>query len=51
MWMLVALAAMCFVRPQWLGMLPAQTSTQVAAFAGIVLFGALVQWKLAPEEQ
>lgn len=52
MWIVVGLAAMCFVRPQWLGTVSAtQTSTQAAAFAGIVLFGALVQWKLAPEER
>jgi len=48
MWIMVALAAMCFVRPAWIGVLPMQTSMQIAAFAGIVLFGALVQWKLAP---
>jgi hypothetical protein len=49
MWIMVALAAMCFVRPQWLGNLPAQNSVQAGAFAGIVLFGALVQWSLAPK--
>ncbi len=48
MWLMVALAAMCFARPQWLGVLPAQTSMQVAAFAGIVLVGALVQMSLLP---
>ena len=47
MWILVALAAMCFVRPAWIGVLPAQTSMQIAGFAGIVLFGTLVQWKLS----
>jgi hypothetical protein len=49
MWLMVALAAICFVRPQWLGKLPAQTSMQVAAFAGIVVFGAIVQMCLLPK--
>lgn len=34
-------------RPQWTSALPAQTWSQLGTFAGLVLFGALVQWKLA----
>lgn len=48
MLVLIGLAATCFARPQWLGKLPAQTSTQIAVFAGMVLFGAIVQWKVSP---
>jgi hypothetical protein len=42
------LALLTYQRPQWIGMLPAQNWSQMTAFGGLVLFGALVQWKLAP---
>ena len=45
----VALTSMAYAKPQWLGALPASTWAQAGTFAGIVLFGALVQWKLAPK--
>jgi|SRR5581483_8825145 len=48
MWLFVALAAICFRWPQFIGSLPTNTTTQLAILAGIVLFGAIVQWKLSP---
>jgi len=45
----VALTGMAYAKPQWLGALPGNTWAQVGIFAGTVLFGALVQWKLAPK--
>ena len=42
------LAAISFARPEWLGYVPAKTVTQIATFAGLVIFGALIQWKLTP---
>jgi hypothetical protein len=47
MWLMVALAALCFVKPDLLGRLPTQTPMQIAALAAIVLFGTGVQWKLS----
>src|SRR5437763_68362 len=45
----VALTGMAYAKPQWLGALPANTWAQAGILAGIVLFGAIVQWKLAPK--
>jgi hypothetical protein len=45
----VALTGMAYAKAEWLGALPANTWAQAGIFAGIVLFGALVQWKLAPK--
>jgi hypothetical protein len=44
----VGLPAISSARPQWLAALPAQPLSQAGVFAGIVLFGAIVQWKLSP---
>ena len=35
-------------RPDWIGLVPSQTWAQVATLLGIVAFGAVVQWQLAP---
>jgi hypothetical protein len=45
----LGLAMMTYARPQWIGMLPAQTWAQLTTFFGLVLFGTIVQWKLSPK--
>jgi hypothetical protein len=35
-------------RPQWIDMIPASTRSQLLTLGGLVVFGALVQWKVAP---
>ncbi|HEV2292803.1 MAG TPA: hypothetical protein VGR35_03055 [Tepidisphaeraceae bacterium] len=35
-------------RPQWIMIVPAQTWAQLTTLIGIVAFGAVVQWQLAP---
>jgi hypothetical protein len=44
----MGLAAIEHGQPHWLTMLPAQTWAQLSTFAGLVLFGAMVQWWLSP---
>jgi hypothetical protein len=36
-------------RPDWITIVPSQTWAQVSTLVGIVAFGALVQWQLAPK--
>jgi hypothetical protein len=38
-------------RPQWITIVPAETWAQVTTLLGIVAFGAVVQWQLAPSKQ
>jgi hypothetical protein len=45
----LGLSAINFSRPQWIGMLPARTSSQAMTLAAMVAFGALVQWRIAPK--
>ena len=45
----LGIATMSYARPEWIGMLPAQTWAQLSTFFGMVLFGAIVQWKLSPK--
>jgi hypothetical protein len=40
--------AMTIRRPQWMSTLPAQTWSQVVVFTGLILFGAVVQFSIAP---
>lgn len=40
----MGLAAIEFGRPQWLGIVPAQGSSQLMLLLGLTIFGALVQW-------
>ena len=42
------MSAMAYQKPGWLAKLPTQNWAQAAAFAGMVLFGAIVQWNLSP---
>ena len=35
-------------RPEWIGMIPANTLSQSVTLLGMVAFGALVQWRIAP---
>jgi hypothetical protein len=35
-------------RPQWITIVPAQTWAQITTLLGLVAFGAVVQWQLAP---
>ena len=35
-------------RPEWITIVPAETWAQVLSLAGLVAFGAIVQWQLAP---
>jgi hypothetical protein len=35
-------------RPQWITIVPAQTWAQITTLLGIVAFGAVVQWQMAP---
>ena len=41
-------SAMSYARPEWADALPVRTSSQVALLLAMVLFGALLQWWLAP---
>ena len=45
----LGLSAVNFSRPQWIGMLPARTSSQAMTLLAMVAFGALLQWKIAPK--
>jgi len=38
-------------RPEWMRFFPAQTWSQLTAFLGLIAFGAIVQWKLAPKRK
>lgn len=40
----MGLLAIEFGRPQWMNLVPAQESSQLLLLAGLVIFGALVQW-------
>jgi hypothetical protein len=42
--------AIVISQPQWMTMLPAQTWAQATAFLALIAFGAVVQWKLAPNK-
>jgi hypothetical protein len=44
----MGIAAITFGRPEWIALVPAQTWAQVLTLAGLVAFGAVVQWRLAP---
>jgi len=44
----MGLAAMNFARPEWLTHVPVQTWAQLTTLAGLVGFGAVVQWQVAP---
>jgi len=37
--------------PNWMTMLPAQTWAQATAFFGMIAFGSIVQWKIAPKRK
>jgi hypothetical protein len=51
--MLVALGlcTMTAVRPQWLGALPGRSWSQLLVVLGMVAFGAVLQWNLAPPKK
>ena len=55
MLMIMGMLGLAISRPQLLGILPSQTGSQIATFGGMVLFGALVQWRTSrqavPENQ
>src|SRR5947207_1288440 len=44
--MIMGMLGLAISKPQLLGILPSQTGTQIATFGGMVLFGAIVQWKM-----
>ena len=45
--MIMGMLGIAIARPQLLGILPSQTGTQIATFGGMVLFGAIVQWRMS----
>jgi len=47
--MIMGMLGIAIARPQLLGILPSQTGTQIATFGGMVLFGAIVQWRFGPK--
>jgi hypothetical protein len=47
----LGLCAVNLRRPDWIGMLPASTLSQSITVLGMVAFGALVQWRIAPEKK
>jgi hypothetical protein len=47
--MIMGMLGMAVAQPQLLGILPSQTGTQIATFGGMVLFGAIVQWRYGPK--
>lgn len=44
----MGVAAIEFGRPEWIWIVPAQTHAQLMLLFGMVAFGAVVQWQLAP---
>ncbi len=46
----MGLFAINMARPQWIGLLPARTSSQVTTVLAMVAFGALLQWRIAPSK-
>jgi len=46
--MVMGMMAIAISKPQLLGILPSQTGTQIATFGLMVLFGAIVQWRMNP---
>jgi hypothetical protein len=47
--MIMGMLGIAISKPQLLGILPSQTGTQIATFGGMVLFGAIVQWRISPK--
>lgn len=47
----LGLCTMNFARPQWLGALPAKSSSQLLVVLAMVAFGAVLQWNLAPSKK
>ena len=47
----MGLGAMSYVRPQWIGALPAKTSSQALTLLAMAVFGALFQWRTAPQKK
>src|SRR5438045_3486862 len=47
--MIMGVLAIAISKPTLLGILPRQTGAQIATFGGMVLFGAIVQWKFTPK--
>jgi hypothetical protein len=46
--MIMGMLAIAISKPSLLGILPSQTGSQIATFGGMVLFGAIVQWRFGP---
>lgn len=44
----LGIAAMSVTQPQWLKVIPNQTSSQVIMLLSLVAFGAVMQWRCAP---
>jgi hypothetical protein len=44
----MGLAAVKLKEPNWIDAMPAQTWAQAMTFFGLVMFGAILQWRLAP---
>jgi hypothetical protein len=44
----LGVAAMSAAKPQWLKLIPNQTSSQVIVLISMVAFGAVLQWRCAP---
>jgi hypothetical protein len=49
MLMITGMLGLAISKPSLLGILPSQTGSQIATFGGMVLFGAIVQWRLSPK--
>jgi hypothetical protein len=47
----LGLCAMYVGKPQWLDHLPGKTYAQGLTLLGMVVFGALLQWKIAPKKK
>jgi hypothetical protein len=48
MMVVLGISAIELARPQMLGIIPTRPGMQLALLAGMVLFGAIVQWRLTP---
>jgi hypothetical protein len=47
----LGLCAMNCARPQWIGSLPAKSSSQLITLLSMVAFGAILQWRIAPSRK
>ena len=46
-----SLIAIQSARPEWMRFLPVQTWAQISILIGMLILGALLQWKLTPKRK